>query len=396
MSQVQNPLLHNVVQPVLFMGTGLLAGRFIQYFPEASKGGLFLTAGLGTSIALVSQKWAPDNEEAKYSLMRTVTSLALGALLAPLVSKALKGRVEINFSAAGRLFLLETIVAGGMATISNHIASGPNAELIAMHAQYNKDSETWEKLTLKERVEFINKCFDANLPPFSFTDPEKKILFRLLGHLEHKDFSSLKDKQLLWCGGVVRYAGFQSYQKIEDLFTALHSKQLPMKGNGRSSRAMCNPDIPKEVRKAYFVENPLGYFINAMSLQDLFEPDNAPNPTTYDVNQIRELSVNELQEYYSAYYVQSSPIQKALPPEIGVVLFGEFYKKTPFAPDDVPGHAISPITQRVIDILKEDENALNWFYNKYLNSKELRDACDIDTEESLREQLNELLNSKAK
>ena len=60
----------------------------------------------------------------------------------------------------------------------------------------------------------------------------------------------------------------------------------------------------------------------------------------------------------------------------------------------MPGHPISPIDQRVIDILKEDKNALNWVYNKYMWSSEFTNICE-GLEKSLKAQLMELLNSQA-
>ena len=48
----------------------------------------------------------------------------------------------------------------------------------------------------------------------------------------------------------------------------------------------------------------------------------------------------------------------------------------------------------MIDILKEDKNALNWVYNKYMWSSEFTNICE-GLEKSLKAQLMELLNSQA-
>ncbi len=100
MSQVQNNTLHNFLQPALFLGAAFLAGRIIEQFPGASKGGLLLSATLGSGLTLFSQKFStenktpwrklpPENESSWHSLARVTISLALGTILASYASKTL-------------------------------------------------------------------------------------------------------------------------------------------------------------------------------------------------------------------------------------------------------------------------------------------------------------------
>ena len=125
MSQVQNNILHNVVQPALFLSVAFLAGskRCIQYFPGATQNGLVLSAALGSGFTLASQMIVSEKETAYHSFMRVTASLALGMIMAPYVAKRLNRRADITFPASFRLGVLETIVSMTLASASYYITS---------------------------------------------------------------------------------------------------------------------------------------------------------------------------------------------------------------------------------------------------------------------------------
>ena len=139
-SQVQNSRLHNYIQPIALMAVAYVAGskRFIRYFPGASQGGLCLAAGLGVATTLASPhiktpaflQTDTEKESAMHSFMRVASSLALGTIAAPIVTKFLKGRVSFCVHAAGRLVGLEglfTCVFVGLSSIQDNI-SGPKTK----------------------------------------------------------------------------------------------------------------------------------------------------------------------------------------------------------------------------------------------------------------------------
>lgn len=381
MSKVQHPILQNAIQPFVFLCTGYLAGYMVEYFPGASQGGLMLTSGLGTMAVLGSKVFAPYPEKEWQSFLRVVASLALGSIIAPLVSKALNGRVQVNFSEAGKLFFLESIAAGGVATISHFMF--PCVE--NRYAEYLQNPDAWTSLTVQERDAFIQMCFDADLPPI----PLPNIGMVSFCLLEDRDFNSLSNNQLLWCAEVVRISSFQHYDKITQLFTLLHEKNLPMLGNARSSHAMAcqaSKHGTTEATKPYFTQNPLGYFMNNGPL-DIFQDDERPDPDQFDLNIIRALPKGELDSYLEYY---SRDASNNLPLRISVVFWGALHKYgTGFDRDGIEINS-----QVVVDILKEDENAFEWFYAKYSRSTMKPDY--LSAQETYKDQYDALIAQKGK
>ena len=128
MSQVQNNILHNWVQPAVFLSAAWLAGsnRYIQYFPGATQKGLVLSATLGSGFTLASQFTLTNQEEPAYqSFIRVTASLALGMILAPYVAKKLKGRADLSLSASLRFGVLETLASIALVSASYSIAKEP-------------------------------------------------------------------------------------------------------------------------------------------------------------------------------------------------------------------------------------------------------------------------------
>ena len=122
MSQVQNTLLHKYVQPITVLAIAYLAGskRFIQYFPEASRGGLCLAAGLGAIGTLASPKLlrTKKDEHHVYSFTRVAACLSLGTLMAYASTKSLTGRLTLSFPAASHFIGVEVVAAGTFAGMS--------------------------------------------------------------------------------------------------------------------------------------------------------------------------------------------------------------------------------------------------------------------------------------
>lgn len=250
-------------------------------------------------------------------------------------------------------------------------------------------------LPLEERDEFIRASFNADLPPISFPIEREHRVTSI--PFEEGDFNSMTNNQLLWSAEIVRSDSFRSYDKMTSLYTVLHEKNLPMHGSARSSHAMtCNSTISPNTRKAYFASNPLGYFINSGKLNNLFTDEEKPDPTQYDLNEIRALSYNELSSYADAFNhsnrEHSHIFAHSLPPEIRVVFLGALHAHGLSVDDDVGEHN-ALITQRIIDIIKEDDNAFEWFYAKYSRIPYMYNNM---MDAPLREQLNDHIRIKGK
>lgn len=390
MSQVQHSFLHNVIQPFVFLTTGFLAGRMIEYFPGATETGLMLSSGFGTVLTLGSQFFAPYPEKELSSFIRVIASLAIGSIITPLASKTLLGRTGINFSAGGRFLLLESVAAGGITLISHFM----KPDLRTLHHQYTQDPSLLMSLTLLERDEFIRASFYTNLPPIFLSYDGIQRITSI--PFEFGDFHSMKNNQLLWCAEIVRTESFHSYERMANLYTVLHKRNLPMHGSARSSHAMArNEIISPDVRKAYFASNPLGYFINSGWLNDLFTEEEKPDPAQYDLNEIRTLSYTEICRYLEAFNhcnrEMGETFDHSLPPEIRVVFSGAVHAKGIYVDQDVTDHR-SLITQRVIDIIKEDDHAFEWFYAEYSIDPDAYTQIDP----LLQNQLNEYIQSKGK
>ena len=212
MSQVQNRRLHNYIQPIALMAVAYIAGskRFIRYFPGASQGGLLLAAGLGVGATYASPHISTPaflttdqkNEYAVHSLIRVITSLALGTIAVHVADKALKGRVSLSLPAAGRFILLEFAVALSFAGVS-YFQTTPKT-LKEKHAAYLKDLDTWNKLPEEERGAFAKQCFDKD---FSALPLEKGEFDTKLFEKLPDDFSTLTKNQLEWYGSLYHLQG---------------------------------------------------------------------------------------------------------------------------------------------------------------------------------------------
>lgn len=99
-----------LIEPTAFIGIAFLAGstRLIQFFPNASKTGLFCAAGLG-SVSVIGSRAAFPNDQNNRRIF-IVVGLAISTLLAPSISKELTGRVDLNMRASFRFAFSEAIL----------------------------------------------------------------------------------------------------------------------------------------------------------------------------------------------------------------------------------------------------------------------------------------------
>ena len=374
MSQVQNNVLHNFVQPALFLGAVFFAGssRNIQYFPGASKGGLFLSAGLGTALALGSQKIASDKETAQESFFRVSASLVLGAAIAPFAAKALKGRVELSFLSSLRMAGVELVLAAAVAGISSQLKGheDPHAELKAKRATYESDPAAWKALKKEERNDFIRECFKADLAPISLVDQLAVIDADVL---KERNFSGMTNNQLRWHAEVLRYVGGYSDEEIANLFVALNAKQLPMYASVEITAALIN-HATEALQRAYFLAHPLQYFIQAekdeQPMIDLFDSADTPDaPSRLDycrglkLDDIRQLNLAELtfiSEEIGVHATDDISDENVFSDEQRAVLSGVMHVK-----GVADGGEIWPITQEIVTVIQRDNNALEWFYDLY-------------------------------
>jgi len=223
MSQVQNNLLHNVVQPSLILAAAYLSGskRFVEYFQGATQNGLLLSAAIGSASALVTQKCARENEEPWQSLARVATCLAFGAIVAPYAAKALNGRADITMPAALRFSLVEGVIATGLAIVSSRMTTAPEQDL---YDQYAMDSAAWKALGEEERTTLAKQFYEADRPPLSFEDATiSEDAFDA-----YREFPNMSANQLQW--HVQMHRDIKAYE-VEHRFAlnaALQAKGLPM------------------------------------------------------------------------------------------------------------------------------------------------------------------------
>ena len=131
MSQIQNNILHNWVQPAVFLSAAFLAGsqRYIQFFPGATQNGLVLSATIGSGFTLASQFTLTNQQESAYhSFTRVTACLALGMIITPYAAKQLNGRADISIPASLRFGVLETIASMTLAGVSYSIAKEPHVK----------------------------------------------------------------------------------------------------------------------------------------------------------------------------------------------------------------------------------------------------------------------------
>ena len=362
MSQIQNSTLHNYVQPALILGSAFLAGRFIEHFPGASQGGLFLTAALGTGTALVSQKGASANETPFYSFMRVTASLVLGAILAPYAAKALKGRATIAMPAALRFAAVETVLAAVLATVSSRMIS-----LQAEHTKYANDLGAWEALTEEARTTLVKQFYIADLPAIDLSDaPIKRETFA-----EYRDFPRMSAHQLAWHIEAAFYILDYAPKDLFGLNLALKSKGLELAFDGEVNQdvidyAQGKPDCINLLYE-YYTENPFDFAIDSeesFTIGDLFA-GKAPIATlkehlqTLEPEDFRFFDEDHLQFIYDAIEEGSSLQQKDLPLAQQIAFNREAHI------EGINTLKIWPITQEVVDFILADDATLEWFHAEY-------------------------------
>lgn len=265
MSQVQNNVLHNFIQPALFMTAAYFAGtkRFIETFPGATQNGLLLSAGIGSVFALGSQKFSDDTETPYHSLARAVISLALGAIVAPYAAKALKGRADITLPAALRLTLLESVFATALAGISSQMQKTtpppPNPTLQEIHAAFVKENGKWEALSKEERSAKAKAFYDANLLPIT---TRSDLEFDVDPFNLEPDFDSLSDNQLRWYYLTSHIWSELSIEKLSELTQALCDRNITTIAamNPAFRDALSCKDGPLDLLHPYYAEHPLEFW----------------------------------------------------------------------------------------------------------------------------------------
>ena len=160
MSQVQNTLLHNYVQPITVVAIAYIAGskRFIQHFPGASQGGLCLGAVLGAIGALASPKLlrTKKDEPHFYSFSRIAACLSLGTLFAYASVKSLTGRLTLSLPASFNFIGVEIVAAGIFAGMSLLI-SKPQADEKKPHPISTERDKPKEPPTHTKDGKLLNK-----------------------------------------------------------------------------------------------------------------------------------------------------------------------------------------------------------------------------------------------
>ena len=274
MSQVQNNILHNFIQPTLFLSMAYIAGskRMIQHFSGATKNGLILSAALGSGIALASQKFTAEEESAYYSFMRVTASVALGVIIAPYVARSLGGRVDITLPASLRLGVLETISSMGLAIVSSLITKQPHPQptLQEQHQRFVQNLDDlkargehvsrsdWSRLSWEDRARLMLAFYRADLSCIDSTVTDFSNMEIALPPVE--DYSTLTFNRLVWESSP--FFSFKRDRSIEaqfDLNQALNAKNLPMCWNFTSElvqAALINQEYVN-LLYSYFELNPL-------------------------------------------------------------------------------------------------------------------------------------------
>ena len=179
MSQVQNTLLHNYVQPITVVAIAYIAGskRFIQHFPGASQGGLCLGAVLGAIGALASPKLlrTKKDEPHFYSFSRIAACLSLGTLFAYASVKSLTGRLTLSLPASFNFIGVEIVAAGIFAGMSLLI-SKPQADEKKPHPISTERDKPKEPPTHTKDGKLLNKLgidpvFRHIIPPLMRQTP---------------------------------------------------------------------------------------------------------------------------------------------------------------------------------------------------------------------------------
>lgn len=115
MDPVSNKISYNHGQTLLFFTVAVLAGskRLIQYFPDTTPRGLFLTAVSGSGAAF-SSKWFTNKSESPFEKgIRVTISFALGCLyIAPPLSTFFDSRTLVSLPGALKFTLSTSVING--------------------------------------------------------------------------------------------------------------------------------------------------------------------------------------------------------------------------------------------------------------------------------------------
>lgn len=210
MTEIQTHSFHPMLQPALLLGAAYFAGseRFIQYFPETSRGGLLLKAVWGSTALYASETWAHKQETPLEGSLRLTAAFACGAFVASYAAKPLKGRVQLSPEGACRFTLLEGSIKTGLILVANampvssHLdpkqtppinledlpqdvkqeAGSPkpsrapvkpppqktiNEMVQEWHTHFTWNPQAWDNLSEEDRTDYAQKFYEADLPCLS-------------------------------------------------------------------------------------------------------------------------------------------------------------------------------------------------------------------------------------
>ena len=210
MTEIQTHSFHPMLQPALLLGAAYFAGseRFIQYFPETSRGGLLLKAVWGSTALYASETWAHKQETPLEGSLRLTAAFACGAFVAAYAAKPLKGRVQLSPEGACRFTLLEGSIKTGLILVANampvsshldpkqtppsHLEDLPpdvkleagspkpsraplkspprktiNEMIKEWHTHFTRNPQAWDNLSEEDRTDYVQKFYEADLPCLS-------------------------------------------------------------------------------------------------------------------------------------------------------------------------------------------------------------------------------------
>ena len=152
---------------IAFMGAAWLVGstRLIQYFPKASKGGLFLSAGLAGTASYIYDYKFHDHDFLKV-LLGKASVIALASVCTSFAAKSLKGRAEISSLSAARFGMVEFVFAAIIAKATQE------TPLQRGHRHYLMDPRAWIRLEKAARTELAKTFMDAGLPALCLKQAE--------------------------------------------------------------------------------------------------------------------------------------------------------------------------------------------------------------------------------
>ena len=151
-----------LLEPVAFIGLALLAGRLIQHFPGASKGGLVMAAGVSSVSSLIYDRICPDHSYLK-TLCWKATVIAFATVCTGLAAKALKGRADISMQAAAKFGAVEFVFAAIIAKVTYKIF------LQRHHRYFTNNIDEWLYGNV-DQTAFVEAFYKNDLPALSLFD----------------------------------------------------------------------------------------------------------------------------------------------------------------------------------------------------------------------------------